>query len=425
MFHLGAGAKDLLMGKYPPIPAEAVLAVPYGATLRRDGGKWLRCRRVGAEPDAVVGEAETPDGAEISGSNQHFAQDGSAQALTPADVDELKERCSGEQVVEALALNSSTFATKTKFSQEKYLRKKRQKHLQQVTLLRPTIMELCETYMKQSRNKICGLRWDYLSSVLCQADVRSGGRFFVLDCACGLVVAAMAQQLAGSGRIYRVYRGGCPDKALQELDLGESRATVRQLPLEVLQSSDPSSHEWLRLPAEDPAQAGAAPHAVEEGEEAPVPPDIEGEEARARREFRAGKVRQRCADVKELEALGVDAVIIVAGEEEAELSVEALEVGLSRLNPGGRLVVYGQHLQPLAARQGSMRTGGGFVDVRLMQLFTREYQVLPQRTHPHMVADAQICEGFVLAASKVVADGAAPSEEGAVSTGAEKRRRKR
>merc|ERR1719323_1630323 len=103
-------------------------------------------------------------------------------------------------------------------------------------------------------------------------------------------------------------------------------------------------------------------------------------------EARAEKLRRRREDVRDLEARPVDGVVVVAGDEDAALAAEALDAFLARLGPGGRLVAYGQHLQPLAARQGAMRTGGGFVDVRLVQLFTREYQVLPQRTHPIMNA---------------------------------------
>merc|ERR1712061_162724 len=95
-------------------------------------------------------------------------------------------------------------------------------------------------------------------------------------------------------------------------------------------------------------------------------------------------------------------VIIVAGDEDTALAADALALGLARLGPSGRLVMFGQHMQPLAARQGAMRADSGFVDVRLTQLFTREYQVLPQRTHPIMSAEAMLSDGFLLAATKVV-----------------------
>lgn len=379
-FHLST--KDLKMGKYAAIPVEVILATPFGAALRRsevdDGSKWLRHDDIEEAEDAIEDESIT-----VTETNAGFAQDNSAQALTPDEISALKKECSGEDVVAKIASSSATFASKTKFSQEKYLRKKLRKHLQQVVVLRPTSMELCETYMKTSRQKICGLRFDYLSSILCQADVRSGGIYFVLDCALGLVCGTMAQRLAGCGRIFRPYGGGVSDKAIQELDLGAKRRVVQDLPLDVLQSADPMAHEWVRLP--------------------PLPaPDVESTpEERSRREARTSRVEQRRKSLREFQASSLDAVIIVAGDEESDLAAEAIEVGLAHLSPGGRLIIYGQNLQPLAARQGAMRSSGDYVDVRLTQLFTREFQVLPQRTHPHMAAEVNHCEGFLLAASRV------------------------
>lgn len=372
VFHLGNSVTSLKMGKYAPIPVDALVGLPFGATVRRgEQNQWSRYR-----PQA---DSALTEDTEVAEDNRNLAQDNSAQALTPQDIRAMKGRCSGEEVVEALATNSATFASKTKFAQEKYLRKKQQKHVQQVTLLRPTLMDLCETYMKQSRGKVCGLRFDYLSSLLCQADVRPGGRYLVLDNACGLVAASMAQRMAGYGKVYRVFRGSCPDKALQELDLSEAeRKVVRQIPLQVLQSAEPRLHEWLQ-PPDKPADAAEA----------------------QKQEARLSRMKGRSADLEDLEAHLLDAVVVVAGEDEPTLVGEALDVGLQRLAPAGRLVVFGQLLQPLANRQGSMRARGDFVDVRLIQLYTREFQVLPQRTHPHMVAEMMLMEGFLLTGSKV------------------------
>lgn len=404
VFWLGEGCKDLRMGRYPPIPVEAILGQPYGGMLRRsEGGQWVRHRRACEDPAAASAAAAAE---EVYETNQHLAQDNSAQALSPGEVSALKGRCTGEEVVEALASNSATFASKTKFAQEKYLKKKQQKHVQQVLLLRPTLLDLCETYMKTSRNKVCGLRFDYVSSILCQADVRAGGRYFLLDSACGLVAAAMAQQLCGSGQVFRVFKGGCPDKALSELDLGERRTVVRPMPLEVLQCDDPWSLEWLR-----PPDASAASATATEDQYA------------AKQVVRKDRSRIRGDDVRSFKGAAVDAVVIVAGDDDAELASEALELGLQRLVPGGRVVVYAQHLQPLATRQASFRASGGFVDVRLHQLFTREYQVLPQRTHPMMTAESMLCEGFVLCASKVVSEAEVSTADVADEALGRKRRR--
>lgn len=395
---VSARCEDLRISRYPPIPASAFVGLPYGATLEYEDGSWSRRRATASsapcEAPAAVAEAIE----EAYETNQHLSQQGGAQALSSSDVKAMKAERSGEQVVEALASNSATFASKTKFAQEKYLRKKAQRHLQQVAFLRPSLMELCETYFQQFRAKICGLRFDYLSSLLCQMDVREGRRYLVIDSACGLVVAAMAQQMHGLGSIFRAYRkNSCSDRALAELDLGERRAVMRPIPFEVIASKDPLTHEWV-TPEEGSKLAG-----------------------------QTEKLAARRASLQDLEAASVDGLVVVAGEEELEWANEFLEVGLSRLAPGGRLAVFGHVLQPLAAQQGALRSSGGFVDVKMHQLHTREWQVLPQRTHPVMTVDAMPTDGFLLLATKVARedkDHLVAEEQGCQGGGGGKRRKK-
>jgi len=399
VFRITTGGKDLRMGKYPPVPADAVLGVPYGATLRRGESGWVRHHRVGLEASVE----ELGDAGET---NQHLAQDNSAQALTPGQVSEMKRKCNSEDVVTALASNSATFSSKTRFAQEKYLKKKQQKHVQQINILRPTMMELCEAYLSQSRQKMCGLRFDYLSAILCQADARIGARILALDCACGLVTGALAQQLAGSGRVFRVHGSSCPDKGITELDLGVAQNVVRSIPLEVLQAKDPYFHPWLQTP--DNLSQEATP------------------EERCRWEARCQRSDTRQGDVRDLlDGPPLNAIVIVAGDEDVDLASDALSVGLSHLGPNGRVVIFGSNLQPLAAKQGEMRSGGSFLEVRLIQLFTRELQVLPQRTHPFMTQDARHMEGFLLTATKVVDEPGCESSGAANgnTTGAPKRHR--
>lgn len=391
------GDKGLRMSRYPAIPLDVVVGAPYGAYLRYSDGAWSRQRQYSFEESGFGGTSTDGDvQAETAENNRFLAQDGSAQSLRPDEISDLKKRCSGEEVIAAIAASSSTFAAKTKFSQEKYLKKKQAKHIQQVLLLKPTVMELCETYMKISRSKVCGLRFDYISSILCQGDVHSGGRYLVLDCAMGLITGAMASQLGGVGRIFRVFSGGCSDKALQELDLGDRAAVVHQLPLDVLQGPDPLVHEWACLPstAVDASKSSQGADAQEKS----------AADA-ARMESRVQRAQQRRGLLQDfLGGVGLDAAILVAGEgdELDSVSVGVLALASQRLVPGGRLVIFGHHLQPMAEQQGAMRTSGNWVDVRLTQLFTREYQVLPQRTHPHMAQDVMHCEGFLLVGTRVV-----------------------
>merc|ERR1740139_1748153 len=128
VFAMDPNGKDLHMGRYPAIPVATLLKVPYGSYLRWGDGLWSRSKAVSASTEVKV-EDEDGDGEEAATDNRHLAQDNSAQALRPDDISELKKRCSGDEVVAAIASHSTTFAGKTKFSQEKYIKKKMQKHV--------------------------------------------------------------------------------------------------------------------------------------------------------------------------------------------------------------------------------------------------------------------------------------------------------
>mmetsp|Transcript_127038 Transcript_127038/g.290675 ORF Transcript_127038/g.290675 Transcript_127038/m.290675 type:complete len:118 (+) Transcript_127038:974-1327(+) len=94
------------------------------------------------------------------------------------------------------------------------------------------------------------------------------------------------------------------------------------------------------------------------------------------------------------------------------------------LRPGGTVGVYGPSLQPLACFQAAMRASTfcgrytppgdsveqkfGFVNIRLEEFWLREYQVLPQRTHPLMNAQTNLVSGFVLSGVKIIGDVEAP-----------------
>ena len=52
----------------------------------------------------------------------------------------------GEELINKLIENSDTFSKRTKFSKEKYLRKKKQKYEVRFEVIKPSAMSLCEAY---------------------------------------------------------------------------------------------------------------------------------------------------------------------------------------------------------------------------------------------------------------------------------------
>lgn len=405
VFHLQIQAESFKIGKYAPISKDALLASPFGGVLRRtEDGQWERRRRQSADEKLEVVDTEVV----IDRDNQHFAQNNTAQALSAADVEELKKTCTGNEVIEKLVSSSATFDAKTQFSQQKYLAKKRLKHVQEVSVLPPRLQHICDCYWQTGIQKKCSIRFDYLSSLLSSADVQCGSRVMLLDCTPGIVTGAIAQRLRGTGRIYRVLagdgdRGGscAADKAVGELDLCETtRSVIRPMPLTLL-SLRSLTHDWLQVRASAPALSPEDLERINAGkDEATLAAEAQTRADKANRIHKAQEARKH--DFADIQAHGVSSLIVVAGENEDFLAEETIRCGLEGwLIPGGRVAVYGQHLQPLAALQGIWRKSGDFVDVKLVQLWTREYQVLPQRTHPIMDAEAMLQDGFLLVASLV------------------------
>lgn len=66
------------------------------------------------------------------------------QTLTQDEVMELKHQNKGSEILKALQDGSTTFAGKTEFSQEKWLKKKAKKYLQYIVARRPTSDLICQ-----------------------------------------------------------------------------------------------------------------------------------------------------------------------------------------------------------------------------------------------------------------------------------------
>ena len=105
------------------------------------------------------------------------------------------------ELIKAIAASSTTFAGKTAFAQEKYLKKKAKKHMPFVALLRPSPLTLCDFYMLKSPDKLLGLRRDTLALLLTLSNVQEGSRVLVLEQTLGLLAAAATQAAGSSGRV--------------------------------------------------------------------------------------------------------------------------------------------------------------------------------------------------------------------------------
>lgn len=74
--------------------------------------------------------------------------DGPNQRLSATEVTVLKNEMQGEEVVDAIAKGSDTFADKTEFSQEKWRKRKSKKYILYVTARKPSSTLICQARTK-------------------------------------------------------------------------------------------------------------------------------------------------------------------------------------------------------------------------------------------------------------------------------------
>ena len=132
------------------------------------------------EKDEIETKSESGDPDKMS-----FEDNVNSSAAETPDADESMHI--GHVRAKNSALKSTTFLSKTRFSQEKYLRKKHEKYSREITLLKPTLLDFCESCPGE-------VRADVLGSVLRFAGVRHGSVCGVVDDTSGSLTTSLIQR---------------------------------------------------------------------------------------------------------------------------------------------------------------------------------------------------------------------------------------
>ncbi|KAK8962725.1 hypothetical protein KSP40_PGU020435 [Platanthera guangdongensis] len=191
-----------------------LIGCPFGSVFRVEsstsGSHLSRC----FYSSTLLGNVATAQGKCYFGAcgemkdNRSLFDNNTAQGLSSEDIDAMKrEGATGEEIVEALVANSSTFDKKTAFSQEKYKIKKQKKHAPKVLLRRPFSRSICEAYFKKYPARIGSLRVDALSLLLSMSNVGAYSNVLVLDMVGGLLTGAVAERIGGTGYVCSTHFG--------------------------------------------------------------------------------------------------------------------------------------------------------------------------------------------------------------------------
>ncbi|XP_064383975.1 tRNA (adenine(58)-N(1))-methyltransferase non-catalytic subunit TRM6-like isoform X2 [Halichondria panicea] len=190
------------VGFYP----DGALGCYYGSSFKVDM-KQLVLVSDNTEELADKLKGETSSAAD----NRGVFDDGAAQGLTEEDVVTMKgQGVKGQAIVETIVEHSSSFKEKTKFSQEKYIRKKERKHNPVFRIIRPSTRLLCEMYRDVAPSKICFLREDSLAQMLTMSNVQANSNVIVMETTQGFLTGALLERMGGYGNLVQIFFGDFP-----------------------------------------------------------------------------------------------------------------------------------------------------------------------------------------------------------------------
>ena len=261
----------------------------------------------------------------------------------------------------------------------------------------------------QSPDRIGHLRFDTFALALCAADCASGASVLCSDGVGGLAAAAVCERLGGAGTCCVVYPTAFSEQPVLDIvrffNFSDRHlSTLRKAPLLLLESafSDEQPVPDAALPEPAPAPADALPPAADIDADAPMPDapaTAAGGSKKGSRGFSSGRIA--AASAAELRAFaaagGFGSLLCCQPQHCARALLKRL---LPLLAGGAPFALFGASAQPLAeAGEWAIRSKAA-VCVELHEPWSREYQVLPGRTHPHMGMSAT--GGFLLLGTRVL-----------------------
>ena len=156
--------------------------------------------------------------------NRHLTDDNTSQSLTQRHLTQLqKTQTPGSHIIAALISNSATFASKTAFSQAKYISRKQLKYMPRCRIVRITPSSLCSAMFLKDARRISNLREDTLGAILTYSNICAGSRVMVMDTAVqGLISASCAHKMGGYGSIISLFVGQQPSylDVVHKMNLG-------------------------------------------------------------------------------------------------------------------------------------------------------------------------------------------------------------
>uniref|UniRef100_V9KR93 tRNA (adenine(58)-N(1))-methyltransferase non-catalytic subunit TRM6 n=1 Tax=Callorhinchus milii TaxID=7868 RepID=V9KR93_CALMI len=371
--------------------------------------------------------------------NRNIVDDGKSQKLSRDDIEALKEQgLKGQDIVQHLIENSTTFRDKTGFAQEKYIQKKKKKYEAIITILKPTARIMAMMYHSREPGKICFLRYDTLAQMLSLGNIHAGCKVIVAETCAGLVLGAVMERLGGFGSVVHMYPGNMPARTATD-NFGFPKLfydhlydfpinKLSSLLSETFSAEKEASQNLTEARVEkgngsahgSPKSTSQGTREIGDGNKMDDNQSVEYEtmdvtcdetENKERNPCRKSNVEERNKKqedrLKRLQAAAAvlqernaDGLIIASRLYPNPLLLSLLEF----VAPSRPFVVYCQYREPLVVCYTNLRERGGVVNLKLSETWLRHYQILPNRTHPRLSMNGgggYILTGITVAMNRV------------------------
>ncbi|XP_039981462.1 tRNA (adenine(58)-N(1))-methyltransferase non-catalytic subunit TRM6 [Xiphias gladius] len=384
------------------------------------------------QPQKLKDTESSSDAKEAGTDNRNIVDDGKSQKLTRDDIETLKEQgLNGQEIIQQLIENSSTFRDKTEYAQDKYIKKKKKKYENTVTILRPSCRILAMMYHGREPGKICHLRYDTLAQMLTLANIHAGSKVLVFETCAGLVLGSIMERMGGYGSVIQMYPGSGPVRAgvesfgfpahfqdmLHEFPICHVNAllagtldTTAKDPSADKKHSNMAEEEEQNQP-EAEQQGSPEEQSLETNTSDDKGQDQEEKEKDKRKEAKAQERKVKLEEKRKklaaaatlLEGRNADGLVIASRFHPCPVLMGLLKF----LSPSRPFVVYSQYKEPLIECYTKLKEHGGTVNLRLTDTWLRHYQVLPNRTHPLLLISGG--GGYLLSGTTVAMDRSKPA----------------
>ena len=342
--------------------------------------------------------------------NRHLVDDNTSQAITAHEVHQMKDdpELTGEKIVKTIVKNSASLQTKTSFSKAKYIKKKQMKYQPRCRLVRCTASSICQALFLKDPRKIMNLREDALAQILSYGNVSAGSKVICFETTMGLVTGACAKRMGGYGLIHSIYTGNAPPfldmiarfnlsfvehSSIQWVHAGHLFHDDEH-PEEESKGEDLDLAERNKMTWPCPLQPHTEDYLLSMDSEKRQIEFLEKRCGRFARKLTRPTPDENAMSVKQSEKK-CDSLIIACSYD-PQMTLFNL---LPYLETSCPFVIFCEYMEPLLECFQKLQNEKLAINLRLSDTWMREYQILPNRTHPNMTMSQN--GGFILTGVKL------------------------